>query len=133
MILQQHANKDKMQGISNILVKAKVRGEPTVNGNDVPIEIPLVPRKCVLFPHHPCLSCSLFLAFSSLASVAFPPSPMVVLLTFSHLLVSRMCMLFPHCPCFSSSLFLTFLSLGCVCFSRITHVCLAHFFLPSCL
>jgi hypothetical protein len=24
MILQQHANKDKMEGISNILVKAKV-------------------------------------------------------------------------------------------------------------
>ncbi|KAJ7797471.1 hypothetical protein B0H14DRAFT_57427 [Mycena olivaceomarginata] len=28
----------------------------------------LVSRKCVLFPHRPCLSCSLFLAFSSLAN-----------------------------------------------------------------
>ncbi|KAJ7806346.1 hypothetical protein B0H14DRAFT_2876050 [Mycena olivaceomarginata] len=32
----------------------------------------LVSRKeCVLFPHHPCLSCSLFLAFSSPGSVCF--------------------------------------------------------------
>ncbi|KAJ7833317.1 hypothetical protein B0H14DRAFT_2364366, partial [Mycena olivaceomarginata] len=60
MILQQHANKDKMQGISNILIKLKVRGGPTVNGNGVPsilIEIPLVPRKCVLSPiAHVCLA-----------------------------------------------------------------------------
>ncbi|KAJ7797441.1 hypothetical protein B0H14DRAFT_2911095 [Mycena olivaceomarginata] len=27
------------------------------------------PSKCVLSPHRPCLSCSLFLAFSSLASL----------------------------------------------------------------
>ncbi|KAJ7714678.1 hypothetical protein B0H14DRAFT_3014956 [Mycena olivaceomarginata] len=87
----------------------------------------------MLFPHRPCLSCSLFLAFSSLRSAcfspithevrAFPPSPMFVLLTFSRLLVSRECVLFPHHPCFecvlfphhpclSCSLFLTFLSLG---------------------
>jgi hypothetical protein len=92
MILQQHANKDKMQGISNILMKAKVRGVPTVNGDGVPsilIEIPFVPRKCMLFPHHPCLSCSLFLAFSSLESACLPPIPMFVLFTFSCLLVSR--------------------------------------------
>ncbi|KAJ7351563.1 hypothetical protein DFH08DRAFT_100886 [Mycena albidolilacea] len=31
----------------------------------------LVSRKCVLFPHRPCLSCSLFLAFSSLGSMCF--------------------------------------------------------------
>ncbi|KAF8157670.1 hypothetical protein K438DRAFT_337865 [Mycena galopus ATCC 62051] len=75
-LLKQPANKDKMQGISNILIKAKVCGGPPMNGNSVPsilIEIPLVPRKCVLFPHHPCLSCSLFLAFSSLGSACFSP------------------------------------------------------------
>ncbi|KAJ7790632.1 hypothetical protein B0H14DRAFT_2938807, partial [Mycena olivaceomarginata] len=45
--------------------------------------------KCVLFPHRPCLSCSLFLAFSSLGSSAcFSPIAHVVLLTFSCLLVS---------------------------------------------
>ncbi|KAJ7833309.1 hypothetical protein B0H14DRAFT_2364315, partial [Mycena olivaceomarginata] len=60
MILQQHANQEKMQGISNILMKAKVRGGPTVNGNSVPsilINIPLVPRKCMLSPiTHICLA-----------------------------------------------------------------------------
>ncbi|KAJ7739488.1 hypothetical protein B0H14DRAFT_2990741, partial [Mycena olivaceomarginata] len=75
----------------------------------------------VLFPHRPCLSCSLFLAFSSLAlgSACFLPSPMFVLLTFSRLLVSRecvlfpwQCVLFPHHPCLSCSLFLAFSSLG---------------------
>ncbi|KAJ7806070.1 hypothetical protein B0H14DRAFT_2876915, partial [Mycena olivaceomarginata] len=44
-------------------------------------------RKCVLFPHCPCLSCSLFLAFLSL-DVCFSPIAHVVLLTFSHLLSS---------------------------------------------
>ncbi|KAJ7739489.1 hypothetical protein B0H14DRAFT_2542613 [Mycena olivaceomarginata] len=113
MILQQHANKDKMQGISNILIKVKVRGGPAMNGNCAPsvlIEIPLVPRKCMLFSHHPCLSCSLFLAFSSLGSACFSPITHVVLLTFSRLLVSSSCMLSP-----------------------MAHVCLAHFFSPSCL
>ncbi|KAJ7714846.1 hypothetical protein B0H14DRAFT_3014857 [Mycena olivaceomarginata] len=44
---------------------------------------------CVLFPHCPCLSCSLFLAFLSLAgSACFSPSPMFVSLTFLFLLVS---------------------------------------------
>ncbi|KAJ7351579.1 hypothetical protein DFH08DRAFT_860702, partial [Mycena albidolilacea] len=46
-------------------------------------------------------------------------------------------MLFPHCPCLSCSLVLAFLSLGrtsrSACFSSIAHVCLAHFFSPSCL
>ncbi|KAF8162264.1 hypothetical protein K438DRAFT_1731256 [Mycena galopus ATCC 62051] len=75
-LLKQNTNKDKLQGISNILIKAKVRGGPSMNGNGVPstlIEIPLVPRKCVLFPHCPCLSCSLFLAFWSLESACFYP------------------------------------------------------------
>jgi hypothetical protein len=91
MILQQHDNKDKIQEISNILIKVKVRGRPTVNGNGVPsilIEILLVLRKCMLFPHHPCLSCSLFLAFSSLACVCISPITHVCLAHFfspSHL------------------------------------------------
>ncbi|KAJ7659826.1 hypothetical protein B0H14DRAFT_3077768 [Mycena olivaceomarginata] len=43
----------------------------------------------MLFPHCPCLSCSLFLAFLSLGIRAcFSPSPMFVLLTFSRLLIS---------------------------------------------
>ncbi|KAJ6505101.1 hypothetical protein C8R45DRAFT_817577 [Mycena sanguinolenta] len=65
---KRHTSKDKMQEISNILIKAKVRGGPTVNDNGIRsiiIEIPWVPRKCVLFSHCPCLSCSLFLTFSS--------------------------------------------------------------------
>ncbi|KAJ7806325.1 hypothetical protein B0H14DRAFT_2875765 [Mycena olivaceomarginata] len=34
----------------------------------------LVPRKlCVLFPHRPCLSCSLFLTFLSLGTPLIPP------------------------------------------------------------
>ncbi|KAJ7852660.1 hypothetical protein B0H14DRAFT_2354693 [Mycena olivaceomarginata] len=33
----------------------------------------LVSSECVLFPHHPCLSCSFFLAFSSLARACFSP------------------------------------------------------------
>ncbi|KAJ7790638.1 hypothetical protein B0H14DRAFT_2938905 [Mycena olivaceomarginata] len=69
----------------------------------------------MLFPHRPCLSCSLFLAFWSLVCVEcvlFPPSPMFVLLTFSHLLVSSKCVLFPHHPCLSCLLFLIFLSLA---------------------
>ncbi|KAJ7870490.1 hypothetical protein B0H14DRAFT_2725958 [Mycena olivaceomarginata] len=51
----------------------------------------LISSLCVLFPHCPCLSCSLFLAFLSLAGVKcmlFPPSPMFLLLTFSCPLVS---------------------------------------------
>ncbi|KAJ7836415.1 hypothetical protein B0H13DRAFT_1733510 [Mycena leptocephala] len=47
-LLKQQANKDKMQGISNILIKATVRGGPTMNDNGVPsilIEIALIPRK----------------------------------------------------------------------------------------
>ncbi|KAJ7824899.1 hypothetical protein B0H14DRAFT_2822325, partial [Mycena olivaceomarginata] len=69
--------------------------------------------KCVLFPHCPCLSCSLFLAFLSLGMRALPPSPMFVLLTFSCLLVfSLKCVLFPHRPCLSCLLFFAFLSLG---------------------
>ncbi|KAJ7806333.1 hypothetical protein B0H14DRAFT_2875856 [Mycena olivaceomarginata] len=78
----------------------------------------LILRVCVLFPHCPCLSCSLFLTFLSLGCAcfspithfvcAFPPLPMFVLLTFS----SEKCMLFPHCPHLSCSLFLIFLSLG---------------------
>ncbi|KAF8162265.1 hypothetical protein K438DRAFT_300193 [Mycena galopus ATCC 62051] len=68
--------------------------------------------QCVLFPHRPCLSCSLFLAFWSLARA--------------------LSVLFPCCPCLSCSLFLAFWSLACrACFSPIAHVCLAHFFLPS--
>ncbi|KAJ7790644.1 hypothetical protein B0H14DRAFT_2938978 [Mycena olivaceomarginata] len=68
----------------------------------------------MVFPHCPCLSCSLFLAFSSLVfCVCFPPSPMFVLLTFSCLLISSSeCVLFSHHPCLSCSLFLAFLSLG---------------------
>ncbi|KAJ7806078.1 hypothetical protein B0H14DRAFT_2877005 [Mycena olivaceomarginata] len=63
-------------------------------------------HKCVLFPHCPCLSCSLFLAFLSLArSACFSPSPMFVLLTFSRLLVSSSCVLFPHRPCFLTERF----------------------------
>ncbi|KAJ7826610.1 hypothetical protein B0H14DRAFT_2817133 [Mycena olivaceomarginata] len=49
-------------------------------------------QKVRAFPHCPCLSCSLFLAFSSLARSE--------------------CVLFPHHPCLSCSLFLAFLSLG---------------------
>jgi hypothetical protein len=90
-------------------------------------------RECACFPHSPCLSCSLFLAFSSLGSVCISPITMFVLLTFSPLLVSSECVLFPHHQCSSGSLFLTFSSLGSACFSPITHVCLTHFFLPSCL
>jgi hypothetical protein len=85
MILQTQGNKDKMQGISNILVKAKVGSGPMVNDNGVSsilIEIPLVPRKCVLFRHRPCLSCSLFLAFSSLVRVCFSPIAHVCLAHF---------------------------------------------------
>ncbi|KAJ7848276.1 hypothetical protein B0H14DRAFT_2445999, partial [Mycena olivaceomarginata] len=48
-LLKQDTNKGKIQGISNILIKAKVCCGPTMNG------------ECVVFPHHPCLSCSLFL------------------------------------------------------------------------
>ncbi|KAJ7797473.1 hypothetical protein B0H14DRAFT_57394, partial [Mycena olivaceomarginata] len=55
-LLKQHANTDKMQGISKIIMKAK-----RVHA------FPPLPMKCMLFPHHPCLSCSLFLTFSSLA------------------------------------------------------------------
>ncbi|KAJ7797453.1 hypothetical protein B0H14DRAFT_2911209, partial [Mycena olivaceomarginata] len=51
---------------------------------------------CVLFPHCPCLSCSLFLAFLSLGRVCFS-----------------------HCPCLSCSLFLAFLSLGMRAFPRL--------------
>jgi hypothetical protein len=85
MILQQHANKDKMQGISNILIKAKVRGGPTLKDNGVPsilIEIPLVPRMCVLLTHCPCLACSLALTFSSLGSACFSPIAHVCLVYF---------------------------------------------------
>jgi purine-cytosine permease-like protein len=134
MILQQQANKDEMQGISSILIKAKVRGGPTVDGNGVPsilIEILLVPRKYVLLTYHPYLSCSRFLAFSSLGSACFSPIACVCLAHFSRLLVSSLCVLFPHHPCLSCSCFLAFLSLGSVCFSPITCVCCAHFFLPS--
>ncbi|KAJ7848275.1 hypothetical protein B0H14DRAFT_2768330 [Mycena olivaceomarginata] len=52
----------------------------------------------MVFPHCPCLSCSLFLAFLSLACMkcvlvhGFSPSPMFVLLTFSCLLVSSFLM-----------------------------------------
>jgi hypothetical protein len=93
----------------------------------------LVPRLCVPPPHHLCLYCSLFLTFSSLVCACFSPSPVFVWLTFSHLFVSSLYVLFPHRPCLVGSLFLAFLSLGSVCFSPIIHVCLAHFFLPSCL
>ncbi|KAF8142832.1 hypothetical protein K438DRAFT_1877303, partial [Mycena galopus ATCC 62051] len=63
--------------------------------------------ECVLFPHRPCLSCSLFFSPSRLVS-AFPPLPMSVLLTFSRLLVSSECVLYPYRPCLSCSLFLAF-------------------------
>ncbi|KAJ7849001.1 hypothetical protein B0H14DRAFT_2766678 [Mycena olivaceomarginata] len=69
-------------------------------------------KKCVLFPHHPCLSTSLFLAFSSLGSACFSPITHFVLLTFSHLLVHSECVLFPHHPCLSCSLFPIFLPLA---------------------
>ncbi|KAJ7870489.1 hypothetical protein B0H14DRAFT_3132123 [Mycena olivaceomarginata] len=59
---KKHANKDKMQGISNILIKAK--------------------RVC-FFSHCPCLSCSLFLAFLSLGrSACFSPLAHVCLAHF---------------------------------------------------
>ncbi|KAJ7831683.1 hypothetical protein B0H14DRAFT_2804297 [Mycena olivaceomarginata] len=77
---------------------------------------PLISRdlKFVLFPHCPCLSCSLCLAFLSLArSACFSPSAIFVLLTFSCLLVSsEKCVLFPHHPFLSCLLCLIFLSLG---------------------
>jgi purine-cytosine permease-like protein len=85
MILQQHANKVKMEGISTILIKVKVRSGLTVNDNGVPsilIGIPLIPRKCVLFAHHPYLSCSLFLTFLSLESACFSPIAHVCLAHF---------------------------------------------------
>ncbi|KAJ7728998.1 hypothetical protein B0H16DRAFT_1697281 [Mycena metata] len=63
-LLKAQDNKDKMQGISNILMKIKVGSGPTVNGNGISsilIEIPLVLRKRVCaFSPSPCLSCSLF-------------------------------------------------------------------------
>ncbi|KAF8200620.1 hypothetical protein K438DRAFT_1822343 [Mycena galopus ATCC 62051] len=62
----------------------------------------LVSRKCVLFTHLPCLSCSLFLTFLSLGSVCFPPPPPPPI----------ECVLFPHRPCLSCSLFLAFSSLA---------------------
>ncbi|KAF7342455.1 hypothetical protein MVEN_01834700 [Mycena venus] len=87
-LLKQHANEDKMQRISNILTKTKEVG-------------------------------------------AVPPWPMLVLLTFSCLLVSSsMWVLFPYHPCWSCSLFLAFWSLGSGRCSPITHDDLAHFFLP---
>ncbi|KAJ7852109.1 hypothetical protein B0H13DRAFT_1643571 [Mycena leptocephala] len=61
-LLKQQANKDKMQGISNILKKVKLTFSHL-----------LVSSLCVLFPHCPYLSCSLFLAFSSLGSACFSP------------------------------------------------------------
>ncbi|KAJ7728999.1 hypothetical protein B0H16DRAFT_231314 [Mycena metata] len=62
---------------------------------------------CMLFPHRPCLSCSLLLAFSSLGrSACFSPVTHVCLAHFSRLLVSSSCVLFPHHPCLSCSLFL---------------------------
>ncbi|KAJ6528200.1 hypothetical protein B0H19DRAFT_969386 [Mycena capillaripes] len=50
-LLKQGTDKDRMKGISSILMKAEAT--------------PLVHRRCVLFPHRQCLSCSLFLAFST--------------------------------------------------------------------
>ncbi|KAJ7852495.1 hypothetical protein B0H14DRAFT_2354759, partial [Mycena olivaceomarginata] len=47
-------------------VRSEYGGEREKSVSSILIEIPLVPRKCVLFPHRPCLSCSLFLAFLSL-------------------------------------------------------------------
>jgi hypothetical protein len=105
----------------------------------------LVSRMYVPPPHRPCLSCSLFLTFLSLASAcfspiahvclahcflpsclwpvcAFPLSLMFVWLTFSCLLVSSLCVLFPYDSCLSDSLFLAFSSLGSGYFSPITHV-----------
>ncbi|KAJ6507510.1 hypothetical protein DFH09DRAFT_1199947 [Mycena vulgaris] len=71
-LLKQHANKDKMQGISNILIKAKlmlVRAFPSSPMFVLLIFFCLLVSRevCVLFPHHPCLSCSFFPAFSCLA------------------------------------------------------------------
>ncbi|KAJ6505049.1 hypothetical protein C8R45DRAFT_543972 [Mycena sanguinolenta] len=80
------------------------------------------------------LTFSCLLVSSSCPVCAFPPSPMFVLLTFSCLLVSSQYVLFPHRPCLSCSLFLAVSSLArSACFSPIAHVCLAHFFSPSCL
>ncbi|KAJ6505069.1 hypothetical protein C8R45DRAFT_1208989 [Mycena sanguinolenta] len=83
-------------------------------------------NECVLFPHRPCLSCSLFLAFSSLLVRAFPPSPMFVLLTFSCLLVSSdSCLVraFPPSPMF------VLLTFSCLLVSSIE--CRVRAFPPS--
>ncbi|KAJ7832694.1 hypothetical protein B0H14DRAFT_1173625 [Mycena olivaceomarginata] len=95
-----------------------------------------VSRMCVVFPHHPCLSCSVCLGLSSAGrSACFSPSPIFVLLTFScllvssDLLVSRKCVLFPHHPFLSCLLCLIFLSLGSVCFALPLYSQL-HSFIP---
>ncbi|KAJ6557465.1 hypothetical protein B0H19DRAFT_1290454 [Mycena capillaripes] len=61
-LLTQGTDKDRMKGISSILVKAKPMFVLLTFSRL------LVSSECVLFPHRPCLSCSLFLAFSSLGS-----------------------------------------------------------------
>ncbi|KAF8177894.1 hypothetical protein K438DRAFT_1844807 [Mycena galopus ATCC 62051] len=99
-LLKRGTNKHMMEGISRLLMKAKYANRRQI---------------CWCIGMHAC-----------------PPSPMFVVLTFSHLLVSSECVLFPHHPCLFCSLFLMLLSLASsVCFSPVAHVCLAHFFLPS--